>query len=50
VVSKSETKAQSALTRNLQEGEFDFDKYFNLVSEFKNIDELEPLEIKPFDP
>jgi hypothetical protein len=28
----------------------DFDRNFNVVNEFLDAEELEPLEIKPFDP
>lgn len=28
----------------------DFERNFNTINEFENPDELEPLEIRPFDP
>ena len=45
---KEKTKAQLALEQMKQQEAFD--RNFNRVSEFTNAEELEPLEIRPFDP
>ena len=50
MIRKGKKNALLAINQITQEDQFDFDSYFNLVNEFKSNEELEPLEIKPFDP